>query len=356
MKKIFLFLLMTFCAMYTQLHAQIILTPVGSLFGCASTGVKLQASGGGYYWLYDQEPQSGVLPIDSNETGSFTAYHTDYYFVLGSQIGFPVGLSNPVLATIETPPAIFVIANYYPILNDTLENNSFTICGGGVGLQIDAAFSANENVLDINYQWVTGDTTAAIMVGGGVYNCTISTNNECYYPVPTTTVNFAEPQKAKIINTGTEDNPILFAKVKNFDPCDASVPKWYQWYHGKKPIAEGGNDAFYTPVLPGKYAVIVGQGPCTSPASKWFKFNPPSQKNGIVAPAESAIEISLYPNPATDWINISGTTGKVIMTNLLGMTVAESFEGRIYVGDLSPGIYIVVDPDQKTTTKVLVQH
>ena len=354
MKKLLLITLI-FCMAYTT-HAQVTLNTVGSAFGCASTGVELQASGAAYYLLYDETPVEGVLPIDSNETGTFLVYKTGNYMVLGSQIGSPTGLSNPVFATIETPPAIAIVVNYYPILGYELNDANkftFTTCGSEVNLIVDAEFSANENVTNVDYIWSNYAVGTANLVAPGNYNCTLVTNNGCSYVSPWATITYTEPSKPKIKNIGTVDSPELFAKVNNFAPYDGSVQKWYQWYRGNLPV--DGNDSIYVPTSSGKYSVLVGQGPCTA-TSKKLKVVLPSAKQEVLTNESVASEILVYPNPATDWITVTGITGDVQIFDLIGNIVARSSEGKIYIGDLSPGIYLVVNPENKETTKVVVQH
>lgn len=331
-------------------HAQVTLNTVGSAFGCASTGVELQANGGTYYWLYDQEPLPGVYPIDSNETGNFIVYKTGNYLALGEE-GGSIGLSQPgVFATVETPPVITTTVNYYPILGYELnaENKfTFTTCSGDVNLILDATFSANENVTNIDYIWSNFVVGATNLVAPGSYNCTLVTNNGCSYVSDWVNITYTEPAKPKIKNIGTGDSPELLAKTENFTPYDASVSKWYQWYRGNLPV--DGNDSIYIPTASGKYSVLVGQGQCTA-TSKKLKIVLPSQKTEVLTSESIIPEISVYPNPTTDWITITGITGDVQVFDLIGNIVARSSEGKIYMGNLPNGIYLILKQ------KVVVQH
>ena len=74
---------------------------------------------------------------------------------------------------------------------------------------------------------------------------------------------------------------------------------------------------------------------------------------------ESIIEISLYPNPVSDILNISGNTTELSITiyDILGKQVMRS---RIFnsldVSSLTDGIYLVeLSNSQKTTTRKLIK-
>ena len=351
MKKLLLITLTLISCMAPIVHAQITLIPVSSSFGCVNTGVELQASGGTYYWLYDQDPIPGVLPIDSNETGNFIVYKTGNYLALGEE-GGSIGLSQPgVFATVETPPVITTTVNYYPILGYELNaanKFSFTTCGGDANLIIGAEFSANENVTNVDYIWSNYSVGPTNLVSPGAYNCTMVTNNGCSYVSDWVSVTYTEPSKPKIKNIGTDDSPKLSAKVENFAPYDESVQMWYQWYRGNFPI--DGNDSIYVPTASGKYSVLVGQGPCTS-TSKKVKIVLPSQKEEALTTESITPEISVYPSPATDWVTVEGLTEETVLTDLFGRAVKTVLPSeKIYVGDLPNGIYLILKQ------KVVVQH
>jgi hypothetical protein len=342
MKNVFIAItMMVFCL---TANAQVTLNTVGSSFGCTSTGVSLQAGGGTFYWLYNQDPLPGVYPIDSNSTGDFTVYQTANYMVLATQIGLPIGLSNPATSvTIETPPTVVATANYFPFfLNDTLENKSVDICGGNTALYWDPSFSANENVTDITAVWSNGSASLTSgEVGIGTYSCTISTNNGCSYKMEPIIVNSVPLDIPGVKKKGTESAPILKAVVSGY------IADWYQWYKGNTQIS-GATDVTYLPITSGKYSVEVGAGPCTA-KSKNKKITLPAEK--LQEPAiKNVPEISVYPNPSMDWITITRVTNDVQMFDLTGRVVALSSGGKIYVGNLPNGIYLILKQ------KVVVQH
>lgn len=306
-------------------NAQVTLITTGSAYGCQSTGVELQASGGSYYWLYNQDPIAGVQPIDSNIDGKFTVYKTAYYCVLADQgEDKAVGLSNPsTLVTIETPPVSLATVNYYPIL-DYAVKDTFTICSESAAFFWNCEFQANENVLEIDGSWnnqSTGVTSG--LVGAGTYICTITTNNGCSYVMNPLTITYVAPIQPKIKLTGM----LLESKVEDYAPFDSAYLFLYQWYKGKNQIV-GATSETYTATITGKYSVEVSQGGCSA-KSKQKKVTVVNEKlSDIYIEEKTLVSYRIF--------------------NMMGQSL-----GSVKIENLQDGIYIIRGyySDQSVTSK-----
>lgn len=280
----------------------ITLTADYTTVACSDTFVTLLPSGGSFYFLYNQSQllDSGVI-FHVNSTGN--------YYVTGSD-GTCTGGSSEIPVTFETPPDAVCVANHFPVLGDTLEENSIDICGGLVSLQWEITFQPNENVTDYAAYWSNGSTSInSGLVSPGEYACRITSSNGCVYKMDTVSVNLVPLDKPRIRVTGTSQAPVLKVKTKSYT-IDS-----YQWYSGNNAIP-GATDSTYAPLVTGKYSVEVTSGIC-------------SVKSRVV---KIIIGEKLAAGTA------AGVTDEIIAYQILNIT--GQFIGN-NARDLSPGIYIV---------------
>ena len=116
----------------------------------------------------------------------------------------------------------------------------------------------------------------------------------------------------------------------------------YQWINcaGNTSIAGATNQAF-TPAVDGNYAVIITDGPCSDTSACVTIL-------GLGVNETTADWIHIYPNPATESVNVatgSITNERITLTNALGQTV-QTIEPKtaitsINVSQLTDGVYFV---------------
>jgi len=132
--------------------------------------------------------------------------------------------------------------------------------------------------------------------------------------------------------TVTESNGILSSSVTGSS---------YQWYKNNYKIA-GANSSTYTPDETAKYAVqIVESHDCLSSISDAITF---VYSTAAVANT-SYSQISMYPNPCKDVLNITGCEdfpeSKLVIYNLTGKEISNQTATSTYnLNSLSNGVYI----------------
>jgi hypothetical protein len=135
--------------------------------------------------------------------------------------------------------------------------------------------------------------------------------------------------------TITAQNDTLYAQ---------GVVNNYQWYLNGQPIS-GANGTFFIPQVAGNYSVSTFYGTCLSES---IYFNPQ-----LSVPSISTFGIILYPNPASDELNIEvneafigksfqmySTSGELVKKGKL-----DSKTNRISLAKLPSGIYSIQVPD-----------
>jgi hypothetical protein len=135
--------------------------------------------------------------------------------------------------------------------------------------------------------------------------------------------------------TITAQNDTLYAQ---------GVANNYQWYLNGQPIS-GANGTFFIPQVAGNYSVSTFYGTCLSES---IYFNPQ-----LSVPSISTFGIILYPNPASDELNIEvneafigksfqmySTSGELVKKGKL-----DSKTNRISLAKLPSGIYSIQVPD-----------
>jgi hypothetical protein len=156
------------------------------------------------------------------------------------------------------------------------------------------------------------------------------------------------------------DTPVIFL---NNDELVSSACCGNQWYLDGNPIS-GATSQHYLPQVSGDYFTVVTLNGCSSEPSNMIHV----QIIGVDDLSEEYFEIS--PNPAKDWILISGTGQLHGITDItifssMGEKVKE-FHGigfdpglkiRIYTGDLKPGLYIlqIGNGERNSKIKMLIE-
>lgn len=111
----------------------------------------------------------------------------------------------------------------------------------------------------------------------------------------------------------------------------------YQWWDCTllAPV-QGANSQNFTPTVSGNYAVIASQGSCAD--TSVCTAITVTGTNEVL----SVSDIRLYPNPATETLNIESQEliESVTITNLLGDVVQIEVVGRFSVAQLPAGVYL----------------
>lgn len=181
------------------------------------------------------------------------------------------------------------------------------------------------------YLWSNGDSTATIQINeAGRYSVVAIEDEECYsesedfyinvHPLPDTSV--------------TVNNNILTA-------TDTTQNLSYQWIdcqNGNAPISGAVNSTF-EPTENGEYAVIVTSENGCSDTSACHVVNTLSIQNNPLLDKQ----ITLYPNPTSDKINVQTDLdiAEVYLLDLQGKHLQTSNSKEVDLSKLSSGIYLV---------------
>jgi hypothetical protein len=123
-----------------------------------------------------------------------------------------------------------------------------------------------------------------------------------------------------------------------------------QWYLNGQLLKDSGNQEI-KPASSGNYSVQVSQTGCPGPMSAVFPFTP-----GANSDSSAAIPVTVYPNPATDILNISNILAKPIHLSLFNMGGSKQGEisgsstnMNLNISSYPRGVYYIVITDDSTS-------
>jgi hypothetical protein len=134
----------------------------------------------------------------------------------------------------------------------------------------------------------------------------------------------------------------------------------YQWINADtKELISDANDVSFTPTISGNYAVVITNNTCSVSDTSMSYFVDLTTTNIMNA---SNIQASVFPNPATNFVNINLTeaiSGTVSITDINGNVVSSKIVNgsqlNISTSDLSSGVYVLkIASDTLNATKQLL--
>ncbi len=130
----------------------------------------------------------------------------------------------------------------------------------------------------------------------------------------------------------------VFINVDTFTLWTSGGHAKYQWYFNGD-LIDGATDSFYHVTENGGYKVIIEDIYGCADTSQEYMVN----NVGISNMEGSKLNVLVYPNPATDQLNIrSAVPTKLIIQSLDGRTVLSSDQPRtVAIGHLQAGVYII---------------
>jgi hypothetical protein len=302
------------------------ITPLSATTFCAGGSVILDGSVGGitYQW------SNGGTPIAGETNASYQAFTSGSYTVdMSNAFGcHTISAAEVVTAGIDavidfTTPLHFCIGG-----NVVLTANP----GGAVGTIL---FQWQKDGVDIpgatfaTYTATTsGVYTCVVQVSGGSGTCTVTTNPEtvAVNSLPTPTISFS----------GTTLST-------------SSAYATYQWYLNLSSIP-GATNYSYVPHLNGSYRVIVGD----AIGCKGFSTLALNIFN-VGVNQISKEDIRIYPNPASDHLQIEAPAGtKAVISGVEGKVIMEKVNpGTMDISKLPGGMYIITLYDESGTRLVV---
>lgn len=294
---------------------------------------------------------------NADTTSTTTVYTTGVYAVDATSL-YGCTASDTINITISTSPVVAL-------------GNDSTWCVQAI---LDAGNAGS------SYLWSTADTTSTTTVATtGAYTVEVTNLDGCS---TSDTINVLINQPSTFTQTFSECNGFsisvgasnynttgsYFDTLVGANGCDSIVNTvltiaapvnvattlsgftitatatgvGYQWINcaNNNPIA-GATSQNYTPAVDGNYAVIITDGPCSDTSACVTIL-------GLGVNETSADWIQVYPNPATESVNVatgSITTERITLTNALGQTV-QTIEPKtaitaINLSQLTDGVYFV---------------
>jgi sugar lactone lactonase YvrE len=291
-------------------------------YGGFNGSATISASGGASGYTYSWAPSGGTSEtITGRAAGDYTCTITDAN-----------GCTTTQLVTISQSNALF----------SSITSQTDVSCNGGS--DGSATISASGGAGGYTYSWAPSGGTSATITGStaGVYTCTITDASGC---TKTQTVTINQPA---ILNSAVlQLNGVLKAVLKEVT---------YQWYTCPNTIIVGATKQTYTPTTAGDYKVVVSQGGCTVTSSC-------VTVETTLGNEDFTIEnnLKLYPNPATDIINIEfnqltnpklevyDINGRVLLNQKLNNTTSQ-----IDIASYPMGVYLfkITSEEGTATTKV----
>jgi len=127
---------------------------------------------------------------------------------------------------------------------------------------------------------------------------------------------------------------------------------------GTHPMAEGWNSGEVSTPIAFVTQTVTSSNPTATftldtPGTYYFHCdtNPGNQDNWgkiiVLASGTSSVEevalteVSIYPNPATNMLNIKGLTNKAVFYNLVGEKVLETTNSVVNIETLPIGVYVI---------------
>ena len=292
-----------------------IIQVTGSLTICQGGSVLLQSSSPmGNQWYFDGQALFG----ENNPTYSASA-SGDYIVAVGS--GACQVFSTAIIVSVFAIPPIPVISYY----------NS-NLCSGSVILQ---------SSVDSGNLWYL-DTMPIPGATGITYTVTASGN----YTVVATFGGSCSSQSEGVSVSGTSGVIPLITFLHGVLSSDSVNGN--QWYLDDS-IIPGATSQTYTPKLPGSYTLQSNQVGCVS------DFSAP-----LIVTAEELTTpyVSIFPNPATDYLMIVNKGANPIMVQIYdvtgrGLQTIESISGsyQLLTSQLARGPYYILITDKITKNK-----
>jgi trimeric autotransporter adhesin len=289
------------------------ITAGGPTTFCAGGTVVLNANAGAgltYQW------DDGLGYISGATDITYTASTTD---------NFSVEVTNADnCTTVSSPTAVTAGINAILVYSTS---PSFCI-GGNVLLDVNTGGAVGT----ITYQWQKNGTNILGAVSNtydatssGIYSCNVvivGSSGSCSITSTTTTV--------------SENNlPTPSVSYSGGVLSTSSGYVAYQWYRNTVSVA-GANSYRYTPTATASYFVeVTDANGCTGRSSA-------IAVNELAVPVLTADEVQIFPNPATNTVNIEAPAAvRSVISDVSGKNLIETNEPSINVSRLAPGMYII---------------
>lgn len=196
----------------------------------------------------------------------------------------------------------------------------------------------------LTYHWSTGATTQSIEAStSNTYTVTVTNSNHCSAVSSPQVITVNTPHADTITKTGL----VLTSQTQTN----------YQWYEGST-LLTGATSPTYTATQNGTYTVHYTDANGCSSVSNSINIT------GVGINEISASDYKVYPNPASDLIQVDFThldqatlssLSDIVIYNVLGENVktVSISQTSISVRDLSNGVYIIAVMDKSQNRKVL---
>ena len=317
------------------------ISPATNQLICQGNSINLTANTGGYYtyqWYKNGNIMNGITTkvISVNTSGSYSVQVTNYYGC--------TKLSNPVAISYATQPPSYVTAS-----------GSLTICAGSsVTLKTSTGTG-------YTYQWykygnaISGATNRTLDVASaGAYKVQVTNAGGCTKKSGAKIVSVDSAPPATI----TPQGPLTFCPGDSVILNANAGPGYsYAWKkYGN--IITGATSSSYKAKTAGPYKVIVTNSNGCSKVSQAKTVTIIVCRESISA---ALVETDLFPNPATDQIQITGENlSKIEILSSEGKVV-RSFNLQasqiIDISELPLGIYMaVIYSEKEVLTKRFVKQ
>ncbi len=182
---------------------------------------------------------------------------------------------------------------------------------------------------DYSYLWSNGDTinTSIYVSSSGEYSVVAIQNEECY----------AQSQEVYITENPLPDTSVMQQEV-TLTATSGNTYQWLDCENNHVPIV-GANQVSFTPVQNGTYAVKVTSPAGCTDTSACFTINNLS----IMEQTDLSQHISVYPNPATNEINIQSSLAiqALRILDLQGKELIKTTGEKVSISNLSCGVYMI---------------
>jgi uncharacterized delta-60 repeat protein len=333
-------------------HTITLQAPAATQF-CPGSNIAVTYSKTGFYRLANQF--SVQL---SDATGSFTNATT--IGTASTTEGGNINATIPAttapgsgyrIRVISSQPAVVSTSNAADITigapaSITTQPQPQTLCAGNA-----ASFNVAATGSALTYQW---QKDGATIFGATAANYAIpsaaASNAGNYQVVVTGTCGTATSQSVALTVNATPVMPVITASGNTLS---SSANSGNQWYFNGNAIASATN-ATYQVTASGTYTVQVSQNGCTS-TSTTYQF----VATAISGPGLWNGEVSLYPNPVVNQLNLRNVGGRKLSIQLIdiyGKTVRQWNTARttttLDVTGLASGVYQVVLTDAARNTTI----
>ncbi len=180
-----------------------------------------------------------------------------------------------------------------------------------------------------NYLWSNGDTinTSIYVNSSGKYSVVAIQDEECY----------AQSQEFHITEYPLPDASVTL-QAATLTALAGTTYQWLDCDNNHVPIT-GANQVSFTPIQNGAYAVKVTSPAGCTDTSACFTINNLS----VMEQTDLSQHISVYPNPATNEINIQSSLAiqAVRILDLQGKELIKTTGGKVSISNLSRGVYMI---------------